>query len=148
MAFIRSTPNKWPMKRYYPLKNPKRKSISKRDRQAAFNKTAGRCAYCGAELGPKFHVDHMEPICSNKGTNEIENLWAACKQCNLFKGGFTLDEFRYELSKQVERAQKYSVNFRMALAFGQIQKTENKIEFYFERIGLDGLNPTRNNLQN
>jgi HNH endonuclease len=45
-----------------------------------------RCTYCGATpQHAALHVDHKTPL-SEGGTNEIENLVAACADCNLGKG--------------------------------------------------------------
>ena len=42
---------------------------------------ANTCAYCGAEAK---HVDHIIPIVAG-GTDDPENLTAACARCNLQK---------------------------------------------------------------
>ena len=117
-------------------KNTKRKTLSKKVRQDVLNKTKGRCAYCGCHLENRFYVDHIEPLASDQGTNEISNLFASCFHCNSFKMTFRLEEFRREMQMQANRAFKYSRNFRMAEKFGIVQITEKPIEFYFEKIGI------------
>ena len=106
-------------------------------------KFGGRCAYCGAILGDKWHKDHVEPVyrgCANDGglgkpDRHIEaNFYPACPACNLFKSVFSLEDFRQELSLQVERARKYSVNFRTAERFGLIEVQQNPIVFWFEQF--------------
>ena len=42
---------------------------------------ANTCAYCGAEAK---HVDHIIPV-AHGGTDDEENLTAACARCNLAK---------------------------------------------------------------
>jgi len=111
----------------------KRRYISKSERAIIAAKTNNRCGYCGIKLKKRFHIDHIVPFCKDGSSCNIENLLAACPTCNRFKSSMTLNQFRNELSRQVERAEKYSVNFRMARKFGLISvKRKAKIKFYFE----------------
>jgi phage FluMu protein Com len=53
-----------------------------------------KCVYCGASpQNTSLHVDHKVPVNAG-GSNDIENLVAACSDCNLGKGShsFELDE--------------------------------------------------------
>jgi 5-methylcytosine-specific restriction endonuclease McrA len=47
---------------------------------------AFRCRYCGATAsdGVKLHIDHIVPVVAG-GETSIDNLVAACEQCNLGK---------------------------------------------------------------
>lgn len=46
-----------------------------------------RCIYCGATKDDtEIQVDHVIPVCRG-GTNDIGNLVAACRDCNIGKGG-------------------------------------------------------------
>ncbi len=107
------------------------------DREKIKHKFNGRCAYCGVELKSKFHVDHVEPLyrnCNEKEKNNSEeNLYPACIRCNMWKKVYTLDQFREEISKQVDAARRYSKNFRLAEDFGLIKETGNEVQFYFEK---------------
>ncbi|MGK0413231.1 MAG: 5-methylcytosine-specific restriction endonuclease McrA [Polaribacter sp.] len=126
--------------------------MSKIDREIVFNKYGGKCAYCGDSL-KRMQVDHIIPqrnfldsIKKNydipiflkhlkeDDLNHIDNLNPSCATCNNFKDTFSLRMFRKELEKQVNRAKKYSRNFRFALKFNQITETPKKIVFYFERL--------------
>lgn len=108
------------------------------------NKFGGRCAYCGCLLDDRFHVDHVDAVYREDGKmlkpeNHTEkNLFPSCRPCNLFKGVFTIDEFRGEIERQVERARKYSVNFRTAERFGQLSVSALPVVFWFEKYGLSG----------
>lgn len=51
------------------------------------------CRYCGA---PAEHVDHIVPRCQD-GTNDPDNLAAACATCNCSKGGRTPEQAGMEL---------------------------------------------------
>lgn len=109
------------------------------------DKCGGRCAYCGEEITLKdMQVDH---IISQRNfyigrrdkrpayeAHDIQNLNPSCRRCNNFKGGMTIEELRVELGRQVERARRDSVNFRMAEKYGLIQAKERPIVFYFEKL--------------
>ncbi|MDK9365360.1 HNH endonuclease [Lelliottia wanjuensis] len=131
-------------------------ALTKTQRAELRMKFGGRCAYCGCELPEKgWHADHVEPIYRGRDFNRTitddgrlefqsrvaeraaldvsENLNPACKQCNLFKGGHTLEGFREQIAHQAERARAYSVNFRTAERFGLIEVIEKPVIFWFEQ---------------
>ena len=54
----------------------------------------GRCYFCGKILPYEWAtIDHLIPK-SRGGSNELENLVAACHQCNHAKANRTLKEYR------------------------------------------------------
>jgi len=131
--------------------------LNKSQRLELRQKFGGRCAYCGCELGDKFHADHVEAIyreteivprhkrkdplkfeIRQTGKSEkqhldaLENLYPACVPCNLFKSVFSVEQFRKEITQQVERARAYSVNFRTAERFGLVQEVVKPVVFWFE----------------
>jgi len=133
-------------------------SLTKKQRQIVWEKSNGKCWYCGCDLPEKgWHADHVEAVIrgskvvENKpgsmythrivSTNEkgrpqnhtIENMVPACAPCNLFKSTFSIEFFRKEIAAQVERARRSSVNFRTAERFGLIETKELPIVFWFER---------------
>lgn len=131
-------------------------TLTKKQRAELRLKFGGRCAYCGCELPEKgWHADHVEPIyrgrdfnwtvtddgklqhvdrlAIRKSLDQVENMNPACKQCNLFKGGHTLESFRKQLTAQVQRARLYSTNFRTAERFGMVQVIEKPVVFWFEQ---------------
>lgn len=128
-------------------------AFKKRVRELVYEKLDGRCAYCGESIHLKqMQVDHIIPrfnfelyITSGKhvppflthltldDVNHIDNLHPACRVCNNYKDTFGLEPFRNELGKQLERAQKYSKNYRMAKKYGQLKETPQPIIFYYER---------------
>ena len=118
----------------------------KSSRKRIFDKSGGRCWYCGTDLhGKRWHEDHFTPIYRGHdvdrsknnfyGEDVEENKVPACAPCNLFKSVFTVEEFRSEISMQVERARKSSVNFRTAERFGMIHVIEKPVVFWFEENG-------------
>ncbi|MBL0907835.1 HNH endonuclease [Pectobacterium carotovorum] len=130
--------------------------LSKKQREELRMKFGGRCAYCGCELPEKgWHADHVEATLRKwhfgerkaNGTRAIiytgdhwkpendvlDNLFPACAPCNLFKATFSVEVFREQIAEQAERARQYSVNFRTAERFGQVQITRSPIVFWFEK---------------
>lgn len=57
-----------------------------------YQRTQGRCAYCGGRLYSDFTVDHIIPK-SKGGSSEIFNLVPACPECNRRKADRDLLEF-------------------------------------------------------
>jgi hypothetical protein len=65
--------------------------------QEIFNKTGGKCYFCGVELNRlRFDIDHDIPK-SKGGSDDIDNLNPSCKPCNLSKGAISIEEYRKQL---------------------------------------------------
>ena len=99
----------------------------------------GHCAYCGEKLGKRFHADHIDPKYRG-GKDAIDNLYPACPRCNIRKSVFTIEQFRHEISEQVNRLRRNSNQFKLAEAFGQVQATGQDVVFYFEKHAPRGAN--------
>ena len=71
----------------------KPKAIPRRRREV-FDKSGGKCFYCGAALtlDGKWHIEHQMPR-ALMGQDELPNLVAACVPCNLAKSDSTAFEF-------------------------------------------------------
>lgn len=102
------------------------------------------CAYCGCELEYKdMQVDHIDSVYTHcdyakektlSEINEDDNLMPTCRQCNLYKSTFDLEEFRNRLtSVMMENLQK-TFQYRLALKYGLIEEIINPVEFYFEKV--------------
>lgn len=75
-----------------------------------FAKTGGRCRCCGKQLvrdnygkdnaHGAWEVDHAIPV-SRGGTNNMENLWPMCPECNQRKGDQTWSEFKGSCSNPI-----------------------------------------------
>lgn len=78
-------------RREHPTQGP---SVPKRRREV-FNKSSGKCHYCGTTLtiDGKWHIEHMMPR-ALKGGSEMHNLVAACVPCNMRKKDKTDLEFQ------------------------------------------------------
>ena len=120
------------------------------NRQEVYNKCDGHCAYCGKDITLKqMQVDHKEPLFRNstdkelewykriRGTDEIDNLLPSCARCNRWKSTYTIEEFRKEISLQIQRLNNYSSNYRMVKDYNLIQETNNPVVFYYEKGGGD-----------
>ena len=128
--------------------------MKKELRQKIYAKYNGRCAYCGEEIEFKdMQVDHIIPKCdfdnnirnsfripeflkhlSIIDVNYIDNLNPACRVCNKWKSFHNLEQFRIELSCQIERLNGRSSNYRMAKKYGLVHETIKPIVFYFEKF--------------
>ena len=114
-----------------------RPHIKKKVRDAVINRFGGACGYCGHH-SPKLQVDHVVAY-EHGGPNEESNLMPACFSCNSLKMTHPLEFFREEILSQIERARRYSVNFRTAERFGFIEvKRPLKFRFYFEQTNPQG----------
>ena len=121
--------------------------VSKQQRETVFKKYGGKCSYCGCELQKGWHVDHIEPTFHNwsdedvklhlkkgRGLNVIENYNPACPRCNRWKSTWNIEQFRNEISKQIERLKRDSPQFRLAMDFGLVVENKETIKFYFETL--------------
>jgi len=84
------------------------------EREKIYNKTKGKCYYCGKDC--------------------LENKAPACPRCNLRKDTLTVEQFRQEIQKQVDRLREYSSQFRLALDYGLIEAVDKDVVFYYEKI--------------
>ena len=110
------------------------KSISSKSlRRRIYDKTNGRCAYCGCELTMKsMQIDHVIPRASGGGDDE-DNLLPACRSCNHRKGTSTLETFRWEVARAPDVLIRNSVTYRNAVRFGLVIPNPKAIIFYFEK---------------
>lgn len=131
-------------------------ALTKKQRAELRMKFGGLCAYCGCELGDKWHADHVEPIlristqdmkAAEKGLWKLkatgescrphldkpENIFPACQPCNLLKATYSVEMFRKQISLQVERGRKSSMNFRTAERFGLVEIVDRPVVFWFEQ---------------
>lgn len=115
-------------------------NLNKREREEIKKIFGGKCAYCGKELGDRFHVDHIEPIFrgwsekpERAGKDEKENLIPACIRCNLRKSTLSVEQFRAEIKRQVEILNKRNFNYKLAKDFELIKETDSPVTFLFEK---------------
>ena len=118
----------------------KRRKLTKAHRKIVYDKTNGRCAYCGCELEiNNFHVDHIKSIkIYGQDADVIDNMYPSCKSCNLYKHTLSVEDFRKELSKISIRLQRNISIYGIAKRYGIVVECNKDIEFYFERIEENG----------
>ena len=119
-------------------------------REQLKNKFGGHCAYCGCELGAKWHADHIEPVkrelvsvpnvgirttgeLSRPHLDTIENMNPACVPCNSNKSSIPLERWR----KMIEHYRdvqllRDSTHARHLQRFGLIEIKNDPVVFYFE----------------
>jgi len=121
-------------------------ALNKRERELLLSKYNGHCAYCGKEITLKeMQADHINPMFRGwgddevaKGVDSIDNMNPSCRPCNRWKATFTVEQFRAEMESQVARLMRDSAGFRMAICYGLVKETEEKVVFYFEKTLVGG----------
>lgn len=134
------------------------KALTKKERQAVFDKYGGRCAYCGCELPARWHADHLLPVereltylrgvglrptgNAHRPENHcITNMMPACPPCNISKHSLSLDGWRKWLEGHVRSLNAHNTPYRLAKAYGLLVETGKSVTFYFETLtaptGLD-----------
>lgn len=112
------------------------------DRKQLREMFGGKCAYCGKQLGQRFHADHVAPIYrgwtntelpKHSGEDTENNIFPACPRCNLRKSVLSVEEFRYEIGMQLKRLRRKSAAFNLAEDFGIIEETGKPVVFWFEK---------------
>lgn len=102
--------------------------LTKRTREELRMKFGGCCAFCGTDLPERgWHAETIDTEFLS------DDLVPACVECSSARGNASVEAFRVLLSKQVDRAQRHSVNFRTALRFGLVSETSSPVVFWFER---------------
>jgi len=99
-----------------------------------------------------WHVDHIQAIRRNdsdesiermnkirtiplvRGQNSIENYNPACRQCNIWKSTYNIEQFRKEVAEQIKRLNDYNANYRNAKRYGLIVETNIEVKFHFETV--------------
>lgn len=115
--------------------------LNKKLRQEVYDKYNGHCAYCGCEIEMKdLQVDHIVPKFRNNemwhkgkiGSDDISNLNPSCRACNYYKGMYSLEQFRENLSTMLIAKVRRLFDYRLALKHGLVTENIHPIKFYFE----------------
>ncbi|VXB83319.1 HNH endonuclease [Exiguobacterium sp. 8H] len=111
-------------------------------RRAIFEKSGGRCWYCGCRLEEKgWHADHFEPIrrnwtdgtCIHPELDTEENKVPACGSCNIQKGSLSLESFRNKISGFINSLNQYHSQYAVAKRYGLIEEQTTDVVFWFEK---------------
>lgn len=118
--------------------------LTKAQREKLKNKFGGNCAYCGDQLGDKWHADHIEAIrrngdgtCENPQNNRLDNFNPACAPCNINKKSLSLEAWRRQIKNYENSLIKFHNIFNHAKRFGLVVFTDQPVIFYFERLLLE-----------
>ncbi len=111
--------------------------MQKQKRRQVYEKYDGHCAYCGKEIEYKdMQVDHVLPKRLNAPdgiTNGMQNLKPACRRCNHYKRGHSLELFRNLMQTLDERVRDIYI-CKVAEDYGIIKVEPWDGKFYFERV--------------
>jgi 5-methylcytosine-specific restriction endonuclease McrA len=121
---------------------PKRRKLTKAERQTVYDKCASRCAYCGCEISMKqMQADHVIPMefydaykAIGQDIDTIENMLPACRSCNNYKSTLMLEKFRTAIERWPTVLNRDSVTYRNSVRFGMIEPKPHKVVFYFEKL--------------
>ncbi len=115
------------------------------DRKSIHEKFGGHCSYCGKVLQiEKMQVDHFVPVFRGwknevlegfgmeRGNDQEDNLFPSCARCNRWKSTWNIEQFRTEVSLQIQRLNERSNNYRMAKDFGLVIETQSDVKFFYE----------------
>jgi hypothetical protein len=130
-------------------------SLTKQERADLKEMFGGNCAYCGIELGDKWHADHVEPV-NRKGyrykgkwvlTGDLrspendrkDNFFPACVKCNILKSDANIEGFRRNLSyfaSSIPTIRTYS-HVHHLMRFGKLSIDNTPVKFWFETYLAD-----------
>lgn len=120
--------------------------MTKKEREAIYNKYDGHCAYCGKELEYKdMQVDHIIPqrrgtAKAGKGRVSIDviedpsNLICSCRSCNHYKRAHSLETFRRYIEEIPMKLSRDNYIYKVGLRYNLIEEHPRKIKFYFEQV--------------
>jgi hypothetical protein len=114
-----------------------RQQLSKKTRFEIFKRDGFVCQYCGGyPPDVVLEVDHLDPV-ANGGTNNIDNLYTSCFECNRGKGCRDINilpESTKQKSEQLqEREDQYLEYKKLRTSIDKrIKKEVNEIEKIFQ----------------
>lgn len=116
----------------------KRRRLSSKERKQIYDMFNGRCAYCGTAVTFRgMQVDHKKPLYAG-GSDDIENMFPACRSCNHYKSTQDIEKFRTYLQSIPARLMRDNIAYQVGARFGIVEAKEEPVEFYFEKV--DGKN--------
>jgi 5-methylcytosine-specific restriction endonuclease McrA len=105
-------------------------------RQMIYDKTNGRCAYCGGYINgiEKMAVTFLDPM-SSAAFDDTDGMFPACNACDKLKGTLTLKQFRAARNKAAKDTHLSLMNshaaYKGAVQMGAVKI--NNVAFFFER---------------
>ena len=131
--------------------------LSKAERETVRMKFGGKCAYCGCDLPEKgWHADHVFAVDRRNGkwvknestgfsvyveiahlkhpeNDRSDNLFPACRACNIDKQNMAPEDWRKVLEGRVGVCRRNYSAFRHAERFGLVQEINKSVVFWFEQ---------------
>lgn len=81
--------------------NGQRKKVTSAVRKIVYAKDQGRCYLCGKPVDEEaFEVEHKIPVAKG-GTNNLDNMYVACHECNTMKNSMFFDDFMQKITEIV-----------------------------------------------
>lgn len=114
-----------------------RHKLTPDERRIVYDKIGGRCAYCGESLAyDDMQVDHVIPLRSfdDESGDALDNMLPACRSCNHYKRGNTLEGWRKMLEATPDTLERDCYTYRQAVRFGMVTPTPRRVTFYFEKL--------------
>lgn len=112
-----------------------RRKLTLAQRRTIYERLGGHCAYCGGDLAYEdMQVDHIVALRSS-GVDDLANMLPACRSCNHYKRGNSLEGWRKMLEAMPATLERDCYTYRQAVRFGVVTPTPKKIMFYFEKVG-------------
>lgn len=131
-------------------------NLNKKQRSELKLKYDGHCAYCGIELGDKWHADHIEAVkrdfdmkkCEKTGcmipvsngvllrphNDTLENMNPSCVPCNINKSSMPLESWRKSIEHYRDvQLLRDSTHARHLHRFGLLDIKQGPVLFYFEK---------------
>mgnify|MGYP002768601008 CR=1 FL=1 len=123
---------------------PKRRKLTKAEREKVYALCDGHCAYCGAYTARmNMQIDHVIPMqfyecyhASGFDLDSMDNFLPACRSCNHYKSALTLEKFRAAIENYPYVLARDSTTYLNAVRFGVVTPTPKKVQFYFETQGI------------
>lgn len=123
---------------------PKRRKLTKAEREKIYALCDGHCAYCGTQIELKnMQVDHVIPmefyetyLAEGFDLDTADNFLPACRSCNHYKSTLTLEKFRRAIENYPRVLLRDNVTYRNAVRFGMVLPTPKEVRFYFEEKGM------------
>ena len=101
-----------------------RKLFTDFQRKTVYANGNGKCAICGRKIDfADMTVDHKIPL-SKGGTNDFDNLQAACLRCNAMKNSMTMKE----MVERIFRILLHNKTIVVSLIFAKKGDTQNDVE--------------------
>lgn len=121
-----------------------RKKLTKVQREEIYKKFDGHCAYCGRMIDYKdMQIDHVVPIHAwneqECGTDDMDNLFPACRSCNHYKRAHSVETFRKMISEIPTKLARDNYIFKVGCNYGLFDCKPVDVEFYYETYLYDAL---------